>query len=56
MLVLIVDGLHVPVIPLFETFGSDGAVEFRHNGPICVNVGLIEGGVTTIISVAVVAH
>ena len=26
--VLIVEGFHVPVILLFDVFGSDGAVEF----------------------------
>jgi hypothetical protein len=40
---------------LFELAGSGGAIEFRHSGPICVNVGIIEV-VTTISIVAVVAH
>jgi hypothetical protein len=55
--VLIVAGLHVPFIAgvFVELFGSAGAVEFWHNGPICVNVGIMEG-VTTIFIVAVVAH
>jgi hypothetical protein len=39
--VLIVAGLHVPVIPFVEVVGSVGAVEFWHSGPIAVNVGVI---------------
>jgi hypothetical protein len=38
--VLIVEGLHVPVILLFDIAGNAGAVAFWHNGPICVNVGV----------------
>ena len=38
--VLIVAGLHVPVILLFDVVGSAGAVAFWHSGPICVNVGV----------------
>jgi hypothetical protein len=53
--VLIVAGLHVPVIPLLDAVGSDGAVEFWHNGPIAVNVGVTCGS-TVMLSVAVVAH
>ena len=40
MLVLIVAGLHVPVIPLLDVAGNTGAVLFWHSGPICVNVGV----------------
>jgi hypothetical protein len=40
---------------LFELAGSAGAVEFRHSGPICVNVGMMEV-VTTISIVVVAAH
>jgi hypothetical protein len=40
---------------LVELKGNDGAVEFWHNGPICVNVGIIEA-VIEISIVAVVAH
>jgi hypothetical protein len=53
--VLIVAGLHVPVIPLFELPGSDGAAELRHRGPIWVNEGVTDGSVTISI-VAVAAH
>jgi hypothetical protein len=38
-----------------ELVGRAGAVEFWQSGPICVNVGIIEG-VTTIFIDAVVAH
>jgi hypothetical protein len=40
---------------LFEVFGRDGAVEFWHSGPICVNVGVILA-VTTISIVVAAAH
>ena len=32
--VLIVAGLHEPVIPLLEVVGNAGAVAFWHSGPI----------------------
>ena len=54
-MVLIVAGLQVPVILLFDVAGSVGAVEFWHSGPIGVNVGVIEL-VITIFIVAVAAH
>ena len=54
-LVLIVAGLHVPVIPLLDVAGNAGAVLFWHNGPICVNVGTT-CALMVILSVAVVAH
>ena len=38
--VLIVEGLHVPAIPLLETDGSAGAVLFRQNGPIALKAGV----------------
>jgi hypothetical protein len=53
--VLITAGLHVPLIPLLETAGNAGAIAFWHNGPICVNVGVI-CALTVIDNVAVVAH
>jgi hypothetical protein len=53
--VLIVAGLQVPVMLFVELAGSAGAVEFRQRGPICVNVGVICGFMTTII-VAEEAH
>ena len=40
--VLIVAGFHEPVIPLFDVAGNAGAVEFWHNGPICVNTGMMD--------------
>jgi hypothetical protein len=55
--VLIVAGLHVPFIAgvFVELVGNAGPVEFWHNGPICINVGIIEG-VTTISIVVTTAH
>ena len=53
--VLMVEGLHVPVILLVDVDGSVGAVDPWHSGPICVNVGVIELLITILI-VAVVAH
>lgn len=49
--VLIVAGLHVPVMPLLDVDGSAGAVAFWHSGPICVNVGVICDVITTSIVV-----
>ena len=53
--VLMVEGLHVPVILLVDVVGSVGAVDPWHSGPICVNVGVIELLITIFI-VTVVAH
>jgi hypothetical protein len=55
--VVIVAGLHVPVIAgrFVELAGSEGAAEFRHKGPIWLNVGVILE-VTRIFMVAVTAH
>ena len=51
--VLIFAGLHVPLIPLSDAEGNNGAVEFWHNGPICVNVGRVCGVINTSIVVLV---
>jgi hypothetical protein len=55
--VLMVAGFHVPVIAgiFIELAGSAGAVEFWHNGPIAVNVGVMFG-LTVIVNVFDVAH
>ena len=53
--VLIVAGLHVPGIPLFDVVGNVGAALFWHTGPIAVNVGVICGSIV-MLSVAVIAH
>ena len=53
--VLIVAGLHVPVILLLDVAGNAGAVLPWQSGPICVNAGVIELLITMFI-VAVVAH
>ena len=39
--VLIVAGLHVPLILLVEVVNNAGAVEFWHNGPIGAKVGTV---------------
>ncbi len=52
---MIVAGLQVPVILLFEVPGSTGGVVFCVSGPICVNVGVICVAITIVIVVAV-AH
>ncbi len=53
--VLIVDGLHVPLMPFWDVVGSAGAVVPWHSGPICANVGVI-CVVTSTTIVAVPAH
>ena len=52
---LIVAGLHVPVILLLDVVGNEGAVDPWHSGPIAVKVGVIELVITTFI-VVVLAH
>jgi hypothetical protein len=54
-LVFIVDGLHVPLIPLLEFDGSDGAVLFWQIGAMAANTG-ITGAITVTSRVVVVAH
>jgi hypothetical protein len=53
--VLMVDGLHVPVMPLLDIAGNAGAAAFWHSGAIAVKVGVICGLIVTL-KVAVVAH
>lgn len=53
--VLIVAGLHVPLMPLVEVAGNDGAPEFWQSGPIALNVG-VTGAVITMVIVVVVPH
>ena len=52
---LMVAGLHVPVILLLDVVGNAGAVDPWHSGPIAVKVG-VTLGLTTICSVVVVPH
>src|SRR4051812_35324128 len=49
--VLIVEGLQVPVIPLFDVVGNEGGVEVWHISAITSNVGVI--WVDTSISIVV---
>jgi hypothetical protein len=53
--VLIVAGLHVPLMPLVEVVGKPGAPEFWHSGPIAVNDGNA-GAEIVIVIVVVVPH
>ena len=53
--VLIVPGLHVPVMPLLDVVGNTGAVLFWQSGPIGVNVGVICGLIVTV-NDALIAH
>ena len=53
--VLIVAGLQVPVTPLLEVRGNVGGVLFKHNGPICVNAGVVPAVIVMTI-VVVVEH
>lgn len=53
--VLMVAGLHVPVMPLVDVAGNAGAVLFWHSGPICVNVGVICVAITMLMG-TLVAH
>ena len=49
------DGLHVPVIPLFEVVGSTGAADPLQIAGTALNVGTV-CGVTVTVSMAVVAQ
>ena len=52
---LIVAGLHVPVMPLVDVVGNAGAVLFWQIGAIGVNAG-VTCGFTKTVSEPVVAH
>ena len=45
---LIVAGLHVPVIPFVEVVGRIGAVEPLHIGAIALNIGVVCGFTVTV--------
>ena len=55
VVLLTVDGDHVPVTPLFDVVGRTGAADPLHIGAGVVNVGTV-CGVTVTVSVAVVAQ
>ena len=55
VLVLIVEGLQVPLMEFVEVSGKDGATAFWHKGPIAANAG-VTCGVTVTFKVVVVAH
>ena len=44
-MVLMVAGLHVPGMPLFEVAGSAGGALFWQSGPMAVNVGVTCGSI-----------
>ena len=54
-MVLLIDGDHVPVIPLFDVVGKALIVAPEQNGPTGSKVGVVFG-VIAIVNVAVVAH
>ena len=54
-MLLIVAGLHVPLIPLVELAGKVGAVVPLQKAGIAAKVGVV-GVVTVVVKVAVVAH
>lgn len=53
--VLMVAGLQVPVMPLFDVAGNTGATAFTQSGPMIVNTGEICASIVILI-VAVPAH
>jgi hypothetical protein len=53
--VLLIAGLHVPVMPFVEVVGSAGIVAPEQYGPTGANVG-VTLGLTVIVSVVVVAQ
>ena len=55
MAVLIVAGVHVPLIPLVEVSGNAGAMLFWQSGPIAVNSG-VTSFVITMLIVSAIAH
>ena len=55
VVVLLTDGVHVPVIPLFEVVGNADKLAPKQIDATCVNVGVVFG-VTVIVIFAIVAH
>jgi hypothetical protein len=53
--VLLIAGVHVPVMLLVDVVGNAGIEEPLQNGPTAANVG-VTFGVMVIVSVVVVAH
>ena len=56
--VVIVAGFHVPVtgVAFVELAGKTGPAEFKHKGPICVKVGVVDGAVISMSIVVKAAH
>ena len=55
VVVLLIAGLHVPVMPFLDVVGRAGIVAPEQYGPTAANVG-VTLGLTVIVNVAVVAH
>ena len=55
VVLLTVDGLQVPVIPLEDVVGSTGGIVPLQNGAIALNTG-VDAEVTVTVCVVVVAH
>jgi hypothetical protein len=53
--VLMVAGLQLPVMPLFDVAGNAGATLFRHNGPMVLKTGVTELSMVTSMD-ALLAH
>jgi hypothetical protein len=53
--VLLIAGVHAPVMPLVDVVGNAGIEAPLQNGPTAANVG-VKFGVMVIVSVVVVAH
>ena len=55
VVVLLIAGVHVPVMPLVDVVGNAGIEAPLQNGPTAANVG-VTFGVIVIVSCVVVAH
>ena len=55
-LVAIVEGLQLPLIPLVDCEGNDGAVLFKHNGPTGLKVGVMPDVIVMSRVVVVAVH
>ena len=55
MVVLLIDGDHVPLIPFVDIVGNGEILAPEQYGPTCVKVGVVSG-VILIVKLVVVAH
>ena len=56
VVLLTVEGLHVPVTPFVEEAGNTGGADPLHMGATGLNAGTVRFGFTVTVTVAVVAH